>query len=208
MDTHTGAPHPESGEVSPSLMPREAAQLDRPLTLRDGASVRQRAIRPDDAGRLQALHARLSRETIVFRFFGALPVLADEFAGRLSNVDYDARMAVVATIGEGVSEEIIAVARYQTVDAGVAEMALAVEDRWQEHGIGHQLLWSLASYARRRGFATFIAVVMYENEHMLALLRHSGLPTEFSMNEGRVEARIDITDLGVPTPLDWQEPAG
>jgi len=35
----------------------------------------------------------------------------------------------------------------------------------------------LAACARRRGFIIFIAGVMYENDYMLAMLRHCGIPT-------------------------------
>lgn len=73
-----------------------------------------------------------------------------------------------------------------------------MEDRWQGQGIAPQLLWSLASYARTRGFTTFIANVMTDNDHMLALLRHSGMPTTTRLRDGYVEARLDISGLETP----------
>lgn len=191
-----------SSTETPAI-PRDALALAGSLVARDGAKLHQRAIHADDAARLQAFHRRLSREAIVFRFFGALPELGAELARRLSLVDYENRMAVVVTLGEGAEEQIIAVARYQRDEPEAAEIALVVEDRWQGQGIGHTLLWTLATYARQRGFATLIAKVMYENDRMLTLLRHSGLPTAFNMHEGRIEARLDIIDLNTPAPLIW-----
>jgi len=79
-------------------LPCAAADLAGPLVLRDGTVLHQRAIRADDAPRLQAFHERLSRQTTLFRFFGVMPELSSELAGRLSHVDYDNRMAVVATV--------------------------------------------------------------------------------------------------------------
>lgn len=177
------------------LLPRAAANVAGPLMLRDGTVLYQRAIRADDASRLQAFHRRLSRQTILFRFFGVMPELRSELAERLSYVDYENRMAVVATPGAGADEPIIAVARYQRTAPEVAEIALAVEDRWQGCGVGPQLLRTLAAYAHRRGFTTLIAEVMYDNDRMLAMLRHSGYPTTMRLRDGCVEGRLDISDI-------------
>lgn len=198
MADQVNAPHADEVPISPREipMPREAVELEGPLTLRDGVLLHQRAIRADDAERLRAFHERLSSQTIVLRFFGVMPELSHEFAERLSHVDYDSRMAVVATRGEDVDALIIAVVRYQRSEPDAAEIALAVEDSWQGRGIGPLLLETLAGYARRRGFTSLIAEVMYTNDRMLALLRHSTLPVTFHLRDGRVHARIDITGKG------------
>lgn len=176
-----------------SALPRDAAALARALTLPDGATLRLRAICPDDAPRLQAFHERLSPQAICFRFFGIMPELTSAFAERLSHVDYDERMAVVATPSADASAPIIAVARYERTARTEAEFALVVEDDWQGKGIGPRLLWALAEYARDHEITTFIAEVMYTNERMLALLRHARFPVTMRMREGRVVARLDIT---------------
>lgn len=105
--------------IGPNL-PRDAAALARPLVLHDCTVVQRRAIQPDDAGRLRALHGCLSSRAIAFRFFGAMPVLTEAFAQRLSLVDYDNRMAVVATAGTGADAPIIAVVRYARFEPGTA----------------------------------------------------------------------------------------
>lgn len=191
--------HVSSAEAR--VIPRDAAELERPLIARNGALLRQRAIRADDATRLQEFHLRLSREAIIFRYFGAMSELSDELARRLSHVDYENHMAVVITLGAGMGEQIIAVARYQREAPKSAEIAFTVEDRWQGQGLGHTLLWTLAMYARQRGFITLIARVMYENERMLALLRHSGFPVVFGACDECIVARLDITDLDTPAML-------
>lgn len=187
-----------TGCVAPTevpALPRDAADLAGPMTLRDGTVLYQRAIHISDAPRLQAFHGRLSRQTILFRFFGVVPELSSEFAERLSHVDYENRMAVVATLEAGADEPIIAVARYQRTAPETAEIALAVEDRWQGRGVGPLLLRTLAAYARRHGFTTFIAEVMYDNDRMLVMLRHSSIPTTLRLRDGRVEGRLDISGI-------------
>ncbi|MGE5333775.1 MAG: N-acetyltransferase family protein [Nitrososphaerota archaeon] len=189
----------------PLPVEQEAANLAGTLTLRNGEVFHWRAIRPDDAPRLQAFHHRLSHQSLFFRFFGEMPELSRELAERLSHVDYADRMAIVVTPGTGADEPIVAVARYQRAEPDAAEFAIVTEDRWQGQGIGPQLLRVLAVYARRRGFTTLIANVLYDNDRMLAMLRHIGIPSVHHLREGRVEARLDITGLDAGTPAEQQQ---
>lgn len=176
-------------------LPRDAAALARPMVLHDGTVLHQRAIRPDDAPCLQTFHGRLLRQTILFRFSGVMPELRRVLAECLSHVDYENRMAVVVTPGASADESIIAFARYRRTAPEAAEVALAVEDRWQGRGIGTQLLRTLAAYARGRGFTTLIAEVMYDNDRMLTMLRHSGIPTNLHLRHGHVEGQLDISGI-------------
>lgn len=196
MPAHDRSTHannaPGAATREASALPDAATALARSLTLRDGATLRLRAIHPDDAPRLQAFHQRLSPQAICFRFFGVMPELSSEFAERLSHVDYDERMAVVVMPSAEASAPIIAVARYVRTAPSEAEIALAVEDDWQGRGIGPQMLRVLAEYARSHGIALFIAEVLYTNERMLAMLRHARFPVTMRMREGRVVARLDI----------------
>jgi GNAT superfamily N-acetyltransferase len=78
-------------------MPVDALRLTHDLTLRDGSVVHVRAIRADDTARLQAFHAHLSMDSIIWRFFRSVPSLSDEQARQFTHVDYRDRMALVAT---------------------------------------------------------------------------------------------------------------
>ena len=55
-----------------------------------------------------------------------------------------------------------------------AEVAFAVSDALQGHGIGMRMLERLASVARDQGIQTFDAYVLGENRRMLDLFRDSG----------------------------------
>src|SRR2546429_2493538 len=54
-------------------IPRDLADPEQGVTLRNGASARVRAIRPDDEPRLMALCRRLSPRTVYQRFFSPAP---------------------------------------------------------------------------------------------------------------------------------------
>ncbi|MEJ2207828.1 MAG: GNAT family N-acetyltransferase [Anaerolineae bacterium] len=183
------------------------------VILRDGSRVTLRAIRPDDAPRLQALFGRLSPESIFFRFLGQPRELSDREARRLAAVDYEAQMAWVAVpeaapADEVPEEQIIGVARYARLQAGagpepqsvagpleaVAEAAVVVEDRWQRLGLGTMLLQALADYARDHGIDAFQATVHQTNTRILRFIRRSGLPTQDRVDGGLWEIRVSLNE--------------
>lgn len=184
-------------------VPADAARLSTHLTLRDGATVAMRAIRADDTERLRAFHARLSPDTIYFRFFSLLPELMPQVAERLTHVDYENRMALVATIGADDDEQIVAVVRYDRAGPTLAEVAFVVEDEWQGRGIATALLHRLAAYARGRGIVELVALTMSENTRMHRLLRDCGFPARSSYADGLTEVRLDISRP--PTPAYAQQ---
>lgn len=147
------------------------ADLAREVTGRDGTRVRLRPIRPDDAPRLQALHARLSRETIYQRFFAATPRLPTPWARFLAEVDYRRRLALVLEWGPDSDPELLGVGRYEpTTERDTVEVAFVVEDRWQGKGLGTVLFNALLDAAHDRGIRRFRADVFAENSRMLDLI--------------------------------------
>lgn len=188
----TDTPQEEEHE-SPAREPHADSELETPLVLRDGTSVRVRAIRPDDTERLRAFHTHLSPDTIIFRFFHFLPELSAHDAERFTHVDYVNRMALVATSGSEEAEEILGVVRYDRIKPDTAEVAFVVEDQWQGHGIATALLHRLAAYARQRDISTFVAITMGNNLRMLDVLRNCGFPATTRFEEGNIEVYLDIT---------------
>jgi RimJ/RimL family protein N-acetyltransferase len=170
------------------------ADLAREVTCRDGTRVHLRPIRSDDAPRLQALHARLSRQTIYQRFFGAVPRLPTSWASFLTEVDYRRRLALVLERGSEANPELIGVGRYEpTAEPDTAEVAFVVEDRWQGKGLGTVLFTALLAAARDRGIRRFRADVLADNRRMLDLI------TRFTLVDGR-ETRDAITSLVFSLP--------
>lgn len=181
-------------EQEDSKLPPDVAQLETALTLHDGSTIRMRAIRPEDDERLRAFHSHLSPDSIMFRFFHFLPELPSEDAAHFTHVDYLDRMALIATTGEGQAEEILGVVRYDRIGEVTAEVAFVVLDRWQGHGIATVLLHRLASYARTKGFTTFIAITMGNNARMIEVLRNAGFPWKAQYSDGTLEVALDISE--------------
>ena len=149
--------------------------MEQSVTLRNGASVRVRAIRPDDAPRLMALCRGLSPRTLYQRFFSFRRLLPEE-ARAFANVDYDRRMAVVAEVDDGPEPELVGVARYGPSDEGTADIGLVVADAWQGLGLGSLLLEEILHAGERRGIHEFSADVLTDNRRALRLLaRHTAI---------------------------------
>ncbi len=141
------------------------------MVLRDGARVRLRAIRPEDQDRLVTFYDRLSQHTAYQRFFTVMRRLPPDWARLLANVDYRRRLALLAELGPSEAPELIGVARYEPTDeADTAEIALVIQDGWQNRGLGTVLLAELLAAAKARGVRRFRAHVLASNARMLALL--------------------------------------
>ena len=183
---------PIHASAQPQGSPAEAERPRGTLTLLDGTVVGFRPMLAEDGERLCAFHARLSPDAITFRYFHLVPVLAPALVEHLTHLNYTDRMALVATVGQGTGEQIIAVVRYEGLDTERAEVAFLVEDRWQHHGIATALLHRLAAYARAQGYTTFVAEVLASNAAMREVLRNAGFPYTTVYDQGTVEMRLDI----------------
>jgi acetyltransferase len=85
------------------------------ISLRDGTDLTIRFIRPEDAFGLQRLLSRLAPETVYFRFLSFRSYLPDAETLHLATVDYQNRVAFVATRWVEGGEEIVGVARYDVL---------------------------------------------------------------------------------------------
>jgi RimJ/RimL family protein N-acetyltransferase len=173
-----------------------AAQLERletDLTLWTGVRIHSRPIRPSDTKRLQDFHSRLSMDSIVLRFFRYVPTLSDADARRFTHVDYDNRMALIASESVDADERILGVVRYDRISPDTAEVAFVVADQWQRRGIATALLLRLAAYARAHGITHFLAITLATNEKMLGTLRHAGYPYTSRFVGGEYEVTLDIS---------------
>lgn len=170
-------------------MAMDASRYDTEVILKDGGSIRIRAIRPDDKQRLLDHFYRLSERSVYFRFFSAKKRLTDEELRRFTEPDFRTHVALVATLRENGGERIIGVGRYMVHPGGDprrAEVAFAVADEHQGRGIGTALLEHLVPIARQNGISEFEADVLGENNQMLEVFARSGFRVNRSVEGGVV----------------------
>lgn len=160
------------------------------MALRDGSTVHVRPVRADDSAAIADFMARVSPESVAFRFFGT-PNL--DWVIRWSvDVDYRDRFALVAQTGA--QREIVAHAAYVRDGDDRAEVAFLVADAWQGRGIATILLAHLADVAVQHGIHTFTASVLPANHRMIEVFRESGFPVQMRSDP-------DVIAVTFPTSL-------
>ena len=169
------------------------------VTLRDGARVRLRPIRPDDKRLLARGFERLSEDSRYRRFFTPMPELPPAQLEYLTEVDHRDHEAILAVDEHG---EPVGVARYvrSASEAHAAEAAVAVVDDWQGRGVGRALLNRLAARARQEGVSRFTALVQTDNQAALELM--GGLPLrERSRDGGELQLVMKLPRRGLGAQL-------
>jgi len=159
------------------------AHWEGDVVLPDGGKVHVRPIEPSDAERLRRMGSRLSPDTVYMRFFAPI-TLSDADVERLTTVDHDDRVALVALVGD----EMVGVARYTRLETPTqAEVAVVIEDAHQGRHLAPALLERITVAARDRGIAQFCAVVLPENRRMLHVLLGLVPTAERHLSGGYVE---------------------
>jgi acetate---CoA ligase (ADP-forming) len=163
------------------------------VVVRDGSTV---CLRRAEEGDLQALLeflSSLSPESLYYRFLG-LPSLTAARVRALTAADGRTGMSLVV---ESCGRIVAFAGFYRDPDLPKrAEVAFAVSDALQGHGIGTRLLERLASIARDEGIDRFDAYVLAGNRRMLDVFRDSGFAVTTTIEDGlcHVALAIGVTE--------------
>jgi acetyltransferase len=189
---------PDAALPRPAIRPYPAEYLSE-WQMKDGTPVTIRAIRPEDEPLMAKFHELLSDQTVYQRYLHALKLsqrVAHERLARLSFIDYDRELALVAErrdTGTGVCT-VIAVGRLIKLHArDEAEFALVVADRYQRQGLGEQLLRRLLQFARAEGVRRVVADILPANIGMQRVCERVGLRVTPHLGDASMmRAEIDI----------------
>lgn len=160
------------------------ARYEQVVPLRGGGEYTVRPIRPDDAEMLQALVRGLSPESRYYRFVSSMNELPAPLLARLTLIDYDREMALVAVVRERQAgadgemtetERIVGVSRMITnPDQASCEFSLLVADDFGGKGLGSRLMESIMDVAREKGLSEVEGLVLTQNAGMLKLMKSLG----------------------------------
>lgn len=140
----------------------------RLLTLKHGPQLIVRPLRDGDTATVFALFERLGAESRRLRFNGPKPCLPSEEAAQLARMDGSHHALVAWVAGD---PRPAAIARLARTSRGSAEIAFAVADDYQHHGIGAALASELVADARLAGITEITALTSPDNPAALALVR-------------------------------------
>jgi acetyl coenzyme A synthetase (ADP forming)-like protein len=162
--------------------------VDADVILRDGTTVRLRAVGDDDAAGVRDLFAGLSERSLYYRFMTTCRIgLAD--ARRIVAPD-PAAVVIVAERGHA----LCGIAGYypSPVAPERAEVAFAVPDALHGHGLGTRMLERLAEIGRARGVRAFDASVLGDNLPMMDVFLQSGFALTQQIEQGVFQVVLDL----------------
>ncbi len=168
--------------------------------LRDGSPVYIRPIKPDDKQRLLDGFHRMSRESVYSRFFTNKQELTEKELRFLTEVDFNHHVAIVAEIhnSDDGNKADIGIARYvEIMDKGperIAEVAFAVDEKYQHLGVGSLLFKQLVNIAKKKGITKLVAELLLNNKGMLKILKQSGFQLKTTKNYGVARIEFPIVD--------------
>ena len=179
----------------------DANDFEETETLKNGVSVKIRAIRPADKAGIADAFGKLDPESVYTRFFHAKGSLSDQELKAATEVDFENVVALVVTTESGGKEIIIGGGRHLAFDlsgARRAEIAFMVEDDYQGLGIAGRVLRQLIRIAREKGVSQFEAEVLPQNKAMLAVFSRSGFPMKLTQTEGTIHVTLSLTEPRPP----------
>jgi acetyltransferase len=180
-----------------SIRPYPAQYVGR-FTMRNGASVTIRPIRPEDEPLMVKFHETLSDETVYLRYLHPLQLsqrVAHERLARICFIDYDREIALVAERynAETAERQILAVGRLtKTRSKDAAAFALLVADPFQGQGLGSELLRRLVDVARAECVSRLVGLVSADNVRMRGLCEEMGFEISVSEDDKVVEAELRL----------------
>ncbi|WP_110665338.1 bifunctional acetate--CoA ligase family protein/GNAT family N-acetyltransferase [Salinicola halophilus] len=210
-------PHLRGLEINPLLVNREGvtaidfaldlgepavqAIMPYPERLREQVTLGERLvdirpIRGEDAPLITAFHARLSEQSIRYRYFHHKAVLTPRELAQLAQINYDRQMAFIAVAhDDSGDEEMLGVVRvWNDADNIRTEFSIIIRDDCQGIGLGRALMEKMIRYSRDVGTLSMVGTVLIDNRPMRQLLAGLGFRLRTDVEEGIVEATYSLND--------------
>lgn len=183
-------PAPPGGKTARFAIRPYPSELEEDITLTDGTALLLRPVRPEDEPAFRSGFAKLTPEDVHMRFFVHMRQLPHDLAARLTQIDYDREMALVAFLEEGKKPgEAVGVVRLMADPDNLrAEYAVIVRSDYQRRGLGRILMDRIVAYAKKRGIGEIFGYVLEENSAMLALCAELGFTVKKVADEHGVAA--------------------
>jgi RimJ/RimL family protein N-acetyltransferase len=169
--------------------------LETVRTTRSGLNILLRPVKIGDEPLMKDFFCDLSSESMYHRFMSVRMDMPHKRLQEFGIVDYANSMMILAIVEGDSKETIAAIGQYEiNENVHTAEVAIVVKDKYQNMGVGHDLLSYLTRLAKRRGLLGFTAEVLVENKPMLDLFKNMGFDTEKKNEEGVYEMRMMFRD--------------
>ena len=181
----------------PAIRPYPSQYISQ-FTMKDGAEVTLRPIRPEDEPLMSKFHETLSDGCVYMRYFSSLSLssrVAHERLVRICFVDYDRVMALVVDHKDEVTGQhrILGVGRLIKMHRKKeAELAILVSDQCQKQGLGIELLRRTVQIARDEQLSSISAEILRDNLTAQRVFKKVGFRLRALADSSSVSARLDL----------------
>src|SRR5450432_1525599 len=167
-------------------------------TMKDGNIVTVRPIRPEDEPAMVRFHETLSERSVYLRYFHLMNLeqrTAHERLTRICFIDYDREMVLVAERGnpETGEPEILGVGRMMKIHGTTeAEVAVLISDKWQNRGLGKELLGRLRMVGADDHLTRLTADILPDNRSVMRICEKLGFTLRHSLDDEVVRAEYKL----------------
>jgi acetyltransferase len=169
---------------------------------KDGTPVTIRPNRPEDEPLMIEFHGTLSDRTVYLRYFYSLSLSARTAHERLLRIcfaGYDREMVLVVEFRDPESGDrhILGVGRLNKLRApGQAEVAVLISDKYQNRGLGFELLRRLIQIAKDEKLSRVSSEMLYDNVAMQVISKRLGFQLRTPYDSGSIGATLDLDAPG------------
>jgi acetyltransferase len=151
------------------------AHLESSWQFTGGTNFSIRPVRPEDAEVVQNFVRTLSNDSRYKRFMHAMSELSLTALARLTQIDYDRALVLIAVSHHGGHDAVVGIANFSVLPDGEScEFGLVTSEKVRNKGLGARLMHSLMEAAHDRGLKIMEGDVLANNPNMLKLVRALG----------------------------------
>lgn len=166
------------------------------FTSKNNINYQVKQITHDDKNLIEDGFFKLSNESIIFRFLELKKKLSDKELEYLSSTDGINHVAFGAGVIENEKPIGIAIARYIKISPDSAEVAVTVIDKFQNQGIGKNLIKILMQHAKDNHLKFLLGTVNCYNHSMVNILKKYP-KVEFKVESSNYLVTFDLNNLGL-----------
>jgi acetyltransferase len=183
------------------MMMQTAAEHE--ITIAGGEHLLVRPVQPSDEESLAAMFAQASPEDIRFRCFGAIKDFPHAMASRLTRIDREREVTLVAVAEDGEPGAILGVVHIvcETLHPDTAEYDIMIRSDHKGHGLGYLLMREILAEAGRRGLKAVEGYILRENKAMVIMAREHGF-RPVAQEDDMVIMRAELSGTSVEAKPD------
>lgn len=187
------SPHAKLAPTNPNFAIRPyPSEWEREVEFRDRERIFIRPIRPEDESLLREFLKKISEEDLRLRFFAPVKDFSSAFIARLTQVDYNRAIALIAL--DSGRREILGVVRLH-IDANfeTGEYAVLVRSDLKGIGLGWLLMQLIIEYARSVKLQRIEGEVLSGNISMLKMCEELGFEISTSSEDRSIKyVKLDL----------------